>query len=112
MATRTPKDRDLRQYELLEYFGAIARATDVNIAGDMILHGIAERCPAQYLEDMDAWMCGKLITLLESCLEALQSIPMDRATPFQVKATLSHIGRYLSDIKDPKLKEFEGLLNG
>jgi len=112
MAPRTPKDRDLKHYELLEYFGSISRKSDPSIAGDMILHSIAERCPSHYLEDMDAYMCGKLITLVECCLEALQSVPDDRATPFQVKAALSHLGQYLADIADPKLKELEELLNG
>lgn len=112
MATRTPKDKALKHYELLEYFSAIARAADLNTASDMVLHNLAEKCPAQYMEDMDAWLCSKLMGLLESCLEALQSVPIDRATPFQVKAALSHIGQHLTDIRDPKLKELEDLLNG
>lgn len=112
MATRTPKDKALKHYELLEYFSAIARAADLNTAGDMILHNLAEQCPPQHLEYMDSWLCAKLISLLESSLEALQSVPIDRATPFPVKAALSHIGQNLTDINDPKLKEIKELLNG
>lgn len=112
MAERKPKDSDLRRYELLEYFGAIARNTDMGIAGDMILHNIVEKCPSQYIEDMDSWLNGKLLGLLECCLEALQSVPDDRATPFPVRAALSRMGQWLADIGDPNLKELEELLNG
>ena len=112
MAPRIKKDKDLKQYELLEYFEGIARQSDIAIAGDIILHRIAEGCPGQYMEDIEGYMCGKLITLLESCLDALQSVSDDRATPFQVRAALSHIGRYLADISDPKLREWEELING
>ena len=111
MAERKPKDKNLKAYELLEYFGTIARGADVSIAGDMILHNIAEKCPAHYMEDMDAYLCGKLITIIEECLDALQSVPDDRATPYPVKAALSRLGQFIADIQDPKLKELEKLLN-
>ena len=106
------KDRNLKRYELLEYFGAIARGADMSTAGDMIIHNIAERCPAAYIDDMDAFICGKLCGLVEVCLDALQSIPYDRTTPYQVKAALSRIGSYLADIGDPKHKELEDIING
>lgn len=106
------KDSNLRHYELLEYFGDIARGANPECAGDVLLHSMAERCPPQYLEDMDSYICGKLVGLFEICLEALQSIPSDRSTPFQVKAALSHIGQSLADINDPRLKELEELING
>ena len=106
------KDKQLRHYELLEYFGDIAKGADPQCAGDILLHSIAEQCPPQYMEDMDTYICGKLVGLFEVCLEGLQSIPTDRATPFQVKAALSHIGQYLADINDPKLKELKDLING
>lgn len=106
------KDKQLRQYELLEYFWAIARAADPQVAGDMLIHSIAEQCPPQYLEDMDTYICGKLVGLFEVCLEGLQSVPHDRATPVQVKSALSHIGQYLTDIKDPKLAELKEMING
>jgi len=106
------KDTQLRQYELLEYFADIARGSDSSVAGDILLHGIAERCPAQYMEDMDTYICGKLVGIFEICLDALQSVPNDRATPSAVKAALSLIGQNLADINDPKLKELKETLNG
>lgn len=106
------KDPQLRQYELLQYFADIAKGADSKCAGDIILHSIAEQCPPQYIEDIDTYICGKLVSLFEICLEGLQSIPTDRATPIQVKAALSHIGQYLADINDPKLKELKDLING
>ena len=105
------KDRQLRHYELMEYFGGISRVTEPQKAGDIIIHNIAEKCPAYYLDDIDAYMCGKLLGIVEVCLEALQSIPNDRATPFQVKAALSHIGQYLTDITDPRLQELKELID-
>lgn len=105
------KEKQLRHYELLEYFGTISRSVETSEAGDRILHNLAENCPAQYLEDLDTYICGKLVALLEVCLEGLQSVPNDRATPFQVKAALSHIGQYLVDIGDPHLKELKDLIN-
>lgn len=112
MAVRKPKDSDLRRYELLEYFSAIARNADITMAGDIILHNIVEKCPAHYLDEVDSYMSGKLLVLLECCLEALQSVPDDRATPFPVKSALSRLGQWLTDIGDPNLKELEELLNG
>ena len=105
------KDRQLKQYELMEYFGEIARQRDPKVSGDMLLHRIAEDCPAQYLEDMDTYICGKLVGLFEVCLEALQSVPNDRATPIAVKSALTLIGQYLADIKDPKLQEMKEVMD-
>lgn len=112
MRAREKKDKDLRYYELAEYFRSKAMETNPSIGCDMILHNLAEQCPPQHLEYMDSWLCAKLITLLESSLEALQSVPIDRATPFQVRAALSHIGQNLTDINDPKLKEMKELFDG
>ena len=109
---KQPKDKQLRQYELLEYFADIARGADTSVAGDILLHSIAEKCPAQYMEDIDTYICGKLVGIFEICLDALQSIPTDRATPSAVKAALSLIGQNLADINDPKLKELKETLNG
>ena len=106
------KDKQLRQYELLEYFGDIAREANAETAGDILLHNIAESCPPHFMEDMDAYICGKLVGLLEVCLDALQSVPKDAYTPFQVKAALSHLGQQLVDINDPRLKELREMING
>lgn len=106
------KDKQLKQYELMEYFGAIARALDPAQASDMLIRNLAEGCPARYLEDLDMYITGKLLALVESCIIALQSVPHDRSTPIQVKAALSQIGVHLSDIKDPKREELKELMNG
>lgn len=106
------KDRQLRQYEIMEYFAKIARESDPKVSGDMLLHRIAEDCPPQYMEDMDAYICGKLIGLFEVCLEALQSVPYDSVTPVCVKNALSVIGSYITDIKDPKIQEMKDLMDG
>ena len=106
------KDKQLRQYELMEYFGAIARATDAVKSGDIILQNIAEDCPAQYLEDIDSYICGKLLGMVEICLDALQSVPHDRTTPSNVKAALAHIGTFLADVKDPLREELREIVHG
>ena len=106
------KDKQLRQHELLEYFGEVARNHDPQYSGEIILHSIAESCPAHFMEDMDSYICGKLVGLVEICLEALQSVPKDSYTPVQVKSALSLLGQYLADINDPKLKELKEMING
>lgn len=106
------KDKQLRQYELMEYFGAITRGSDPVKAGDIILRNIAEDCPAPYLEDIDTYICGKLLGLVEICIAGLQSVPHDRTTTNEVKAALAHLGTYLTDIKDPARQELKELMNG
>ena len=105
------KDKQLKKYELLEYFAAIARGAEARIGGEMIIHNIAEMCPPQYIEDIDSYICGKLCGLVEICLEALQNVPYDRTTPIQVKSALSVLGTYLDDLSDPKLAEARELMN-
>lgn len=112
MAPRIKKDKDLKQYELMQYFAEIARQADPSIVGDMILHNIAGGCPTIYMEDIDAWICGRLVGLLENCIEALQSVPKDRATPMMVECALSVVGQHLVDINDPKLRELGALIDG
>jgi len=112
MRTKEQKDRDLRYYELAEYFRSKAMESNPSIGCDMILHNLAERCPPQFIEDMDGYLCGKLLGMLECCFDALQHVPDDRSTPYCVKAALSRLGMLIVDIKDPKLKEMEEIING
>ena len=94
--------------ELLRYFENITVNTPTEECAEKILKHVTDSCPDSFKEDLDTYICGKLLGIIESLISGLKCVVEYREIlPPAILACYSYLGTHIADPKDDKLKEWE-----